>query len=393
MLLQAVLLMFLMGMIAFCGTESMQRDPLAASVDIVVVVREDNMMTRMALNYVENMESTSKFCHFRQTTEQEGFELLKEGEAAALILLPEQLVEGIMNGTNPTVDIYFPKNAGLEPMLFRELTESGEGLLRVAQAQIYGAYDAAVEYGLTEQLSRMEAEIDSYNLAFALDRLALYDTEKVSAFGSMNVIQFYLASGLVLFLLLAGTAMYPVVQREPAALCRQLERQGTGLAWQNFCQWFCGILCMGMLCAVLWAVMKIGAAFMPDAAALLTAGGRNGYSMGARLGILALVVVAATTFIYMLYSLAGSRTSGILLVFLLSVAMVWLSGGLVPSMFLPETMQKVGEKLPTAYLIRAAGGLLAGRGAAITGRCVAALAGYTVLFGVTAYLVRRLGKD
>lgn len=393
MLLQAILLMFLMGMIAFCGTESMQRDPLAASVDIVVVVREDNMMTRMALNYVENMESTSKFCHFRQTTEQEGFELLKEGEAAALILLPEQLVEGIMNGTNPTVDIYFPKNAGLGPMLFRELTESGEGLLRVAQAQIYGAYDAAVEYGLTEQLSRMEAEIDSYNLAFALDRLALYDTEKVSVFGSMNVIQFYLASGLVLFLLLAGTAMYPVVQREPAALCRQLERQGTGLAWQNFCQWFCGILCMGMLCAVLWAVMKIGAAFMPDAAALLTAGGRNGYSMGARLGILALVVVAATTFIYMLYSLAGSRTSGILLVFLLSVAMVWLSGGLVPSMFLPETMQKVGEKLPTAYLIRAAGGLLAGRGAAITGRCVAALAGYTVLFGVTAYLVRRLGKD
>lgn len=393
MLLQAVLLMFLMGMIAFCGTESMQRDPLAASVDIVVVVREDNMMTRMALNYVENMESTSKFCHFRQTTEQEGFELLKEGEAAALILLPEQLVEGIMNGTNPTVDIYFPKNAGLGPMLFRELTESGEGLLRVAQAQIYGAYDAAVEYGLTEQLSRMEAEIDSYNLAFALDRLALYDMEKVSAFGSMNVIQFYLASGLVLFLLLAGTAMYPVVQREPAALCRQLERQGTGLAWQNFCQWFCGILCMGMLCAVLWAVMKIGAAFMPDAAALLTAGGRNGYSMGARLGILALVVVAATTFIYMLYSLAGSRTSGILLVFLLSVAMVWLSGGLVPSMFLPETMQEVGEKLPTAYLIRAAGGLLAGRGVAITGRCVAALAGYTVLFGVTAYLVRRLGKD
>lgn len=393
MLLQAILLMFLMGMIAFCGTESMQRDPLAASVDIVVVVREDNMMTRMALNYVENMESTSKFCHFRQTTEQEGFELLKEGEAAALILLPEQLVEGIMNGTNPTVDIYFPKNAGLGPMLFRELTESGEGLLRVAQAQIYGAYDAAVEYGLTEQLSRMEAEIDSYNLAFALDRLALYDMEKVSAFGSMNVIQFYLASGLVLFLLLAGTAMYPVVQREPAALCRQLERQGTGLAWQNFCQWFCGILCMGMLCAVLWAVMKIGAAFMPDAAALLTAGGRNGYSMGARLGILALVVVAATTFIYMLYSLAGSRTSGILLVFLLSVAMVWLSGGLVPSMFLPETMQEVGEKLPTAYLIWAAGGLLAGRGVAITGRCVAALAGYTVLFGVTAYLVRRLGKD
>ena len=98
-------------------------------------------------------------------------------------------------------------------MLLRELTESGSGLLRVAQAQIYGAGDMARAYGLTEQLSGIEAQIDSYNLAFALDRLALYDEETVAVFGSMNVMQFYLASGMVLFLLLAGMAMYPVLQR------------------------------------------------------------------------------------------------------------------------------------------------------------------------------------
>ncbi len=216
MLLQAVLLLLLTGMIALGGVKSMEREPLTPGADIAVVVREDNMLTRMALNYVENMESVSRLCRFRQTTEEEGFRLLDKGEVAALILLPEQLVEGIMDGANPTVDIYFPKHAGLEAMLFRELTEAGEGMLRVAQAQIYGADDTAQAYDLTKQLSVMEAEIDSYNLAFALDRLALYDEETVAVFGSMNVMQFYLASGMVLFLLLAGMAMYPVLQREPS---------------------------------------------------------------------------------------------------------------------------------------------------------------------------------
>lgn len=396
MLLQAILLMFLIGMIAFCGAASMHQDPLAASVDIAVVVREDNMMTRMALNYVENMESVAQLCRFRQMSEEEGFGLLQRGEAAALILLPEQLVEGIMNGTNPTVEIYFPKNAGLEALLFRELTESGAGLLRVAQAQIYGVYDTAAEFEMMEQLSQMEAEIDSYNLAFALDRLALYDTENVSVFGSMNAVQFYMASGFILFLLLAGMALYPVVQREPQVFRRQLERNGTGLAWQCFCQWSCGALCMGLLCGILWIVAKLVMILMPEeAVAQLAAGSGSRYPAGIGIGIMALTVVTITTLIYLLYSLAGSRTSGILLVFLFSVGMVYLSGGLVPAMFMPEPMQRIGARLPTAYLIQACGGFLAGRGTAVAGQyvqCTVALCGYTAVAGIAAYLLQRRGK-
>ncbi len=399
MLLQAVLLLLLTGMIALGGVKSMEREPLTPGADIAVVVREDNMLTRMALNYVENMESVSRLCRFRQTTEEEGFRLLDKGEVAALILLPEQLVEGIMDGANPTVDIYFPKHAGLEAMLFRELTEAGEGMLRVAQAQIYGADDTAQAYDLTKQLSVMEAEIDSYNLAFALDRLALYDEETVAVFGSMNVMQFYLASGMVLFLLLAGMTMYPVLQREPSVFRRQLERQGTGKGWQCFCQWLCGVLCMGVHFGLLWAVMALAVKFfllasegMPDTAAgQLMADSAFWYPAGVKMGIAALIVMASTAFVYLLHSLAGSRTGGILLVFVCSVAMVYLSGGIVPSVFLPETMQKLGERMPTAYLIQAAGGILAGPGIAVGGEDVAALCFYTVVFVGVSYFVR--GRD
>ncbi|MBD5502813.1 MAG: ABC transporter permease [Lachnospiraceae bacterium] len=392
MLLQAILLMALIGMIAFCAVKTMEREPLAVRADIGVVAREDDRVTRMALQYVENLESASQVCHFIQMPEEEGFLALEKGEIAALVVLPEQIVQGIMDGHNPTVDIFFPKNAGLEAMLLRELTESGAGLLRVAQAQIYGAYDTAAAYGMMEQLSVMETDIDSYNLAFALDRLAVYDTETVSATGQMSVLQYYAASGAVLFLLLSGMALYPVMRREPLAFRRQLARQGTGGIWQGFCQWMSGFVCIELLICVLWLLWKAAGVMAPEAVGKITealVGRGSAGSMGMKIGMFLLVTVTVSTYIYLLYSMAGSRTGSILLICLISVVMVYLSGGLIPSVFLSETVQKVGEKLPTAYLIRAVGGLYAGYGAGSLGRCAAGMSGYAAVFGVGAYLLRR----
>ncbi|MCM1123005.1 MAG: ABC transporter permease [Eubacterium sp.] len=395
MLLQAIMLMALIGAIAFCGAKAMEKEPLAVKADIGVVVREENAMTRMALGYVENLESAAQVCHFVQMDDAEGMQALDKGEIAALIVLPDQLVEGIMNGTNPSVEVLFPKNAGLEAFLFKELTESGAGLLQVAQAQVYGAYDTAAEYGIMERLSVMQGEIDSYNLAFALDRLAIYRDETVSATGKMSVIQFYAASGAILFLLLSGMAVYPVVQREPLAFRKQLSRQGTGEAWQCFCKWLCGFLCMGLLMCAGWVMLKIAGMFAPEMAKRVAAslmGSGKSLHAGAQVGVVLLIVVTAATFIYLIYSLAGSRSGAILIIFLLSVMMVYLSGGLVPSVFLPKVMQSVGDKLPTAYLIQAAGSVLCGYQSGILRQCVVGMLCYTVMFGIAAYALRRRGS-
>lgn len=391
MLLQAILLMVIISVIAFCGIKSMDRDSLAVNVDIGVVVREDNTMTRMALGYVENMESVSQICSFTQMSEEDGFAQLERGEVAALVILPEQLVEGIMNGQNPAVDVIFPRNARLEAMLFRELTESGSGLLRVAQAQIYGAGDTAAEYGLTDRLSVIYTEIDSYNLAFALDRLAMYDEETVSVTGRMSVLQYYVAAGVVMFLLLAGMAAYPVMQQEPPAVQRQLMRQGTGMMWQCFCRWLCGFVCMGMLSGAAWILFKIAGVLAPDAAESVNAAlisGRNRGSVGMQAVMIVLIVITAATFIYMMYSFAGSRTSGIMLIFLCSVLMIYLSGGFIPSALMPQSMQVIGDKLPTAYMIRAFGGLLAGYGDGVPAPCMMGMCAYTVVFGAAGYIIR-----
>ena len=390
MLLQAILLMILIGAIAFCGVKAMEKEPLAVGARIGVVVREENTVTKMALRYVENMESVSQICDFVQVPEEEGFRLLERREIAALVILPEQLVEGIMNGQNPAVDVIFPQNAQLEAMLFRELTESGAGLLRVAQAQIYGAADTAVEYGLTDRLSVMETEIDSYNLAFALDRLAMYDEETVSATGQMSVLQYYAASGIVLFILLSGMAVYPVMQQEPPSFQKQLKRQGTGTMWQLFCKWMCGFVCMALFCGIALIIIELAGIIRPDIGVIIQSvpvSRRNHYSIGSYIGIMLLVLITVTTLIRMIYSLSGSRTGGILLILLVTVIMIYLSGGFIPSVFLPKIMQSLGDRLPTSYMIHAVGGLFAGYRDGILVRCVMGMVVYTTLFWVADYYI------
>ena len=391
MLLQAILLMGLIGMIAFCGVKSMDKEPLAVKVDIAVVMQENNAMTQMAVGFVEGMESVSQFCTFRQVSEEVGFALLQEGTVAAMLVLPEQLVEGILNGQNPSVQIYFAKEAGLEAMLFKEFTDAGAGLLNVAQAEIYGVCDTAAVYGFTDRLSVMEAEIDSYNLAFALDRLALYETEQLSVTGQMSVLQYFAASAVVLLLLLFGMALYPVMQPGPLVFRKQLNRQGVGFAWQDFSKWLCGFLGMGIMCILLG--MAVGVVSMVQKNGdRKTELFRNSAITGQPMEMIVMLlpgIILISTLVFCLYRLAGSRISGILLLFVISLVMVYLSGGFVPSMLLSEKMQKIGDKLPTAYLIRAAGGIFTGYGKETIRECMAGMGVYTVVMGVCAWLFGR----
>lgn len=378
MLLEAILLMVFIGMIAFCGVKSMEKEPLAIGADIAVVVQEENTMTQMALKYIENMESVSSYCRFLQVSEADGMELLKKGEVAALILLPRQLIEGILNGENPSIEVIFPNESGIEAMLFKEFTDAGAELLTVAQAEIYGAYDTAVEYGMLDEITVMYADINSYNLAFALDRLALYDSDVISATGSMSLLRYYTASAIVLFLLLFGMALYPFMQTLPQAFRRQLARQGVGEFWQGFGQWLCGLFGS---CIALGSVLLVGRA----------CGIIRAFSIQTLLAS-AVSLLMVTTYIYLIYSVSGSKTTGILLLFLLSVGMVYASGGIVPSLFMPEALQRIGAKLPTAYLIQAAGGILTGFHGRSLSQCMTGIVSYTAVFGLAVCLCRRVKK-
>lgn len=383
MLLEALLLLGILGAITFGMTKLLYRDSPMVQITVAVIEEEENPLTAFALQYIQGMESISAVCKFTMVSEEKGFAMLQDGRAAAVLALPAGMVEGIMNGSNVPVQVYFPENAGMESALLKELTEAGVQMLRVAQAEIYGIYDMAKQYDALEQLSVLEADIDRFNLAFALERLALFQTQEISATGNLSILQYAAASGVIFFLLLLGMACYPMMQSYPAVLQKQLMRQGVGVAGLCFGKWLCGLCGMGIGFGAFFLLLK----------GILTSLGFRAWlpAAGAKQTMTCLVILLCiTTFTYMIFQLMGNGTSAILLLFFLSTFMVYCSGGFLPSAFLPDILQKIGRYLPTTYLIEAAGSLYAGR---LPGRALGILLLFTILFGAVAYEGLRIRKE
>lgn len=379
MLLETILLMAVFGTIALGASKILYRDAPAVRITIAVVEEEDDPLTDLLLYYVQGMESISELCRFLTVSEEEGISMLREGEAAAMLVLPKGMTEGIMNGSNVPAQVFFPEDAGMESALLKELTDAGVQMLRVAQAQIYGIYDTAEAYGALEQLSVMEMDVDKYNLAFALNRLALFRTEEISAAGNLSMLQYGIASGAVFFLLLLGMACYPVMRPYPPALQNNLYREGIGAGRQCFGKWLCGVCSMGFGASFFWLAAKAGMKAAGCEAWLPKAGGM-------RTGICLLILCCAASFVFLVFQIAGNGTTAVLLLFFLTVFMQYFSGGFLPSAFLPDTVRRIGRFFPTAYLIDAAGSLYLGR---FSGKTAAILFGFTVLFGASAYGIRR----
>lgn len=375
MLLEAALLLAILGAVAYGASKFFYRDSPMLQITIAVIEEEENPLTDFALQYIQGMESIAAACQFVVVPKEEGFSMLYEGKAAAALVLPSGMIEGIMNGNNVPVQVYFPENAGIESALLKELTDAGVRMLRVAQAEIYGIYDTAKNYGALEQLSVLEGDIDRFNLAFALERLALFQVKEVSESSALSMLQYGTASGVIFFLLLLGMACYPVMQSYPAVLRGQLLRQGVGVGQQCFGKWLCGACGMGIGFLSFFLIIK----------ALAGTFGYAAWIPEIRIGqgvVCIIILLCVTTFIYFIFQLADNGTAAILLLFFLSVVMIYFSGGILPSAFLPEAVQKIGRILPTTYLIEAAGSLYLGK---TSGSTIVVLLCYTVFFQIAAY--------
>lgn len=71
-------------------------------------IAPDDKLTSFALTYIKHMDALKGWCSLSEMSSlEEGQEALQQQELAALIVLPEHVVEGIMDGTNGACQIIF----------------------------------------------------------------------------------------------------------------------------------------------------------------------------------------------------------------------------------------------------------------------------------------------
>lgn len=375
MLLGAIVLALLAGTIAFCTMKEMDSSGVSVSVPVAVVVEDQSDLINLLLSFLADMQSTERHFIFRLMNETNAYQALETGSVAAVMLVPKDVIDGIMDGTNHHVQVLLSETNALAAVLLQELSAAGAKTLSAAQA---GTYAMTTLYRMADRADALPdayTALDLRNLGYALARGDLFHTVRANATGEESVLIYYLASGILLFLLLLGICYLSFYGKSNAA-CQAKERAcGIGCPTVLFGR-FGGILLYQLF------LFMLSAALMPFLAQTYLLSVSDCLHM---LCFTAALLVSVSTFFFFLYELVPAPGYAMLLLFLLSILMMLVSGCFVPNAFLPVWCRRIAAFLPVRSWMQALFAILdhpahALQATAAGVRNLPALAAYTLLF-------------
>lgn len=340
------------GMTAFCaGRYGRSKDPEASGPMRIGYAAEENMLTALAVAYVEQMESVKALCTLEKVTQEEGKALLAEGTLAALVVLPENIVDEILQGSNAPATLYLPDGARTSVTagrIFEEFANAAIGMLQTAQAEIYAAQELCTRlYTAMPQeddgrLQEMYDDINRFNLRMFANRESLFGRVKLSLTENNSYAVYYAGAALTLYMLVSGLLIGPLCKR--SRLWQRIAERTLGISY--FGQLWCRILGMLPLLALI-AALPFGALLCPPLAARLSV------VFCAELAAAVLILLLFTAcYLQLVYQLVEEAQRAVLVLGILALFQGYMAGCIIPAVLLPQGIAVIGGKLPAAYLRR-----------------------------------------
>lgn len=358
-----VLLASMLGLV-FGAQKFLYGDQLYRQQKVAIVVEDDSRYTPMLIKFVQQMDSVRTACKFQIEDKEDAFLELQEGEVLAVMVVPQHVLEDIMNGTNTPVQVYMPLDATFESTVFGELLASGASLLTTAQAQTYAVYDLAISADTLaaqqsetpqamEHLHQYEQDIDDWNLDRALKRGKLFSTETVNAAGKVSLPLFYGISAGLLITMLWGMGASFLQLPAPEQTARMLHRAGVSTGKQMGTLW---------LVEGFWLfLLQTGYLFLLDQVLRHYVDVTVNWNGGLVLTLLLTAMVVSSLQLF-LYTLVKEQGLAIITLAILSIGMLLLSGGLIPAAFLPKEINAIGTYLTTNWMLQLQSAAVQGNG-------------------------------
>ena len=333
----------LMGLTVF-GTRQIWsgNNTQKTTVRIGYVAPED-MLTKLAVSYVEQLESVKSWCSLEKTTVDKGMALLENGALTALLILPDDLVNEILTGSNAPVTVYLPESVDASitnSKVFEELANAGVGMLQTAQAEIYAAETLAGEAGVKNLLEEMYYDINRFNLSIALTRESLWENISLSVTGNHTYAVYYGSAFFAIYLLVAALFIGNFCKRNHLQQFMPWRRLGVPFAWQLASQWSALLLLMALV-----GVLPFCLLLYPPFAELLSV------VFTPQMAVAVFFVLALSAmYALMVYQYVGEHQRAVLVLGLLALAQGYAAGCIIPSVLLPQGIPAVGAFVPAAYI-------------------------------------------
>lgn len=301
-------------------------------ITLALTCGEEEENLHMVRHFLNSMEDMSRYVTFLSMEESLAMEALEKGEVTAVLHVPWDFVLGIMSGENPDIIVYVNEDQPLEGLLLYWVGQSAADMLASVQAGIYSVQDSHAA-APPDHLSRSDM-IDQINLVYinwTLDRQSIFKTVPLSAAGSLPVSIHYQLS--LLAWLALSIAPVACCLFDPKRLSSR--RRLRALGYSERSSYFSDF---SAFCVLLFSLTVLPLALLEGSSPIS--------------GILTAVVFALLcgSFGCMCCLLTGNSARCGGLSFLISLAALALSGGIVPPVMLPATLRKLQWLSPVTWL-------------------------------------------
>lgn len=336
-------------------------DTAAASHFNVVFVMPKNagLHYSLALGMVSNMESLSSMVTIKQTTsEDEAKAMLDSGEVKAAVIIPEGMIHTIMSGTNDLpARIIYPGEPSIETVIFRQIVDSLSQMVASSQTGVYALYEIYNDFDATEkQQDKANTQLNDLYINSVLERNALFQIvgsdskennlldEEVSSDTTPAtdfVLVGYLCSGLALLFLLSGINLCFFFVAPNRAVLPALSRLGLSDSFCLLADFFAAVICQ-------WLIFSIGCL-------LIGTIGSSAHIVPAFLIGRALVSCFVCAFFscaleLFICRICHGKQACMITTFAVSLLVMYASGCLIPSAFLPDMLRRISATLPGSQL-------------------------------------------
>lgn len=338
-----------------------KNDTAAASHFNVVFVMPKNagLHYSLALGMVSNMESLSSMVTIKQTTsEDEAKAMLDSGEVKAAVIIPEGMIHTIMSGTNDLpARIIYPGEPSIETVIFRQIVDSLSQMVASSQTGVYALYEIYNDFDATEkQQDKANTQLNDLYINSVLERNALFQIvgsdskennlldEEVSSDTTPAtdfVLVGYLCSGLALLFLLSGINLCFFFVAPNRAVLPALSRLGLSDSFCLLADFFAAVICQ-------WLIFSIGCL-------LIGTIGSSAHIVPAFLFGRALVSCFVCAFFscaleLFICRICHGKQACMITTFAVSLLVMYASGCLIPSAFLPDMLRRISATLPGSQL-------------------------------------------
>ena len=305
-------------------------------VGVGVVIPEENTMVEMITNYISSMESVESVCDFHYVSYEEGERLLSEGSLQVVVVLPANLYEDLNSWQSVQATILLPEEDVVGTRMFGQILSSGLGLLQVAEAGIQASYDVAAGESLKMSRGEIGYFLGMKYVTQVLDRMDTFDDFVISPTGTMTMLQFYFMGLLLCVCLIYGLNFNYLYEKKQKALQAKLSIEGVGKVHQALIR----IVLMTLYLFVLELLVNGIGCVLSEILDLYFIN----FSWKGILELLFLALAISVHF-HMIYAI-GKDKAGAVILLITSILMVLCAGLVVPSAYLPEVAQFLGEVAP-----------------------------------------------